>query len=640
MGIAGGVVEGAGGLEAGPGREGLRLAEVIGRLPVVVPLRHPEDEDRLLLAREPRLHLDPTGELVDVRHDPHEIGLLPDRPTPFDAEVGDAGRHHGEVAGNVDHVHHPGCRLLGEPEGHPARVALRLAGADVVHLREEVAAGGNRHRRAGRGHRRPHPGNVSADERRPRLAVVPRGRDAEADAVHVPESAPLVVGMTEAIPSAELRHRLLHLPPGEVAQERVVHDATVAGEELERAEVQVLVAIQPEDEVAVEIPAVGADLRRLLEVEHDVGGAEILLERRVVGERRERGGVGGIALRLAGLHPGLEHRDLTVRRPLRRRVLQVAHDLRRRHAPGLDLLDAQLDPVDGVVVAEQRKRPGLAGSVAQLAVGVEERQHVAVEGRGAGGGRSGRIRSLRPVERTAGGLGSRHTDGAAGEQVLDGVCEFRLGVARRHHAADLVAVVDPAGVADPPLAVDEHRLGRGGGPESPGQFESRVEMDREPDAVGGAVAVDLRGIVALADHADEADAPAGEVGGQRLEHRSVGLGERAGGMEEGEADGLAVAEQVVEGVRHPVEPRHGETLRRRHALWADRRVGGESRDAHEQTDEDAGQGPPQRAIDAGGSRHPVHARGERGFQRIRSAGRAPAGPEATLPGCSGSPGKC
>ena len=70
-------------------------------------------------------------------------------------------------------------------------------------------------------------------------------------------------------------------------------------------------------------------------------------------------------------------------------------------------------------------------------------------------------------------------------------------------------------------------------------------MDRERDAVFPAVCLDFRGFVVFADHAHEADARAAEIGSQRTEHGGIVLSERAGGMEEGKADGPALGTDEI-----------------------------------------------------------------------------------------------
>ena len=115
--------------------------------------------------------------------------------------------------------------------------------------------------------------------------------------------------------------------------------------------------------------------------EDDVRGPEILLEDRGVGQRRELRRVGGVALRLAGRHPLPQHGDFDGSRRLLPREIKVAVDLRRRHPSGGDLLEAEFDPLDGIVVAEQAEGAGLAWTVALLALGMQEGEDVLEEGR-------------------------------------------------------------------------------------------------------------------------------------------------------------------------------------------------------------------------------------------------------------------
>ena len=126
----------------------------------------------------------------------------------------------------------------------------------------------------------------------------------------------------------------------------------------------------------------GAKLRRLGLLENDVGGAEILLEGGVIGQRLQRRRVGGISLWLARCHPGLQHGNLSRCRRLRAGEIEVAFDLRRRHPAGLDLLEPDVDPVDRVVIGKEAERASLSRTVALLTVAMEKRQDVVIVGHG------------------------------------------------------------------------------------------------------------------------------------------------------------------------------------------------------------------------------------------------------------------
>ena len=194
---------------------------------------------------------------------------------------------------------------------------------------------------------------------------------------------------------------------------------------------------------------------------------------------------------------------------------------------------------------------------------MQERQHVALERDPCRTGDGGRRRPVRPIERTADGPRPRLTDLAAGDEIEDSRPEFGLRIARRHHAPDLVAVVDPAGVADRPVTIDEDHLRRDRRPEGFGDREVVVEADREPDPELPPVGLDLAGIVAFTDHAHEADALGGEFPGKAAEHRTVLASQRAGGMEKREAHGPAVgAERFGERNGGPGERLKPQVLRR------------------------------------------------------------------------------
>ena len=89
--------------------------------------------------------------------------------------------------------------------------------------------------------------------------------------------------MAEAVAAAMLPHGLLGRLPRQVANQRVVHDLAVAGQELDRADPQILVAIERKHDVAVDIVAVRSQLGELRLFDDDVGGPEVLLEDRGVG---------------------------------------------------------------------------------------------------------------------------------------------------------------------------------------------------------------------------------------------------------------------------------------------------------------------------------------------------------------------
>ena len=63
-----------------------------------------------------------------------------------------------------------------------------------------------------------------------------------------------------------------------MADQRVVHELTIAWEKLDRAGPEIFGAAQRKHDVAVDVVAVGAELRRLGLLEDDVGGPEILLK--------------------------------------------------------------------------------------------------------------------------------------------------------------------------------------------------------------------------------------------------------------------------------------------------------------------------------------------------------------------------
>ena len=233
---------------------------------------------------------------------------------------------------------------------------------------------------------------------------------------------------------------------------------------------------------------------------------------------------------------------------------------------------------------------------------MEKREDIPAERRrGWGNGRCGH-RPFRPVEWAAGSLRPRFADLATGDEIPDRAREFGLGIAGRHHTADLVAVVDPAFIADLPVAVHEDHLGRDGRIEGLGQREIGVEMDRKRDAELRAVGLDLRGVVGIADDAYEANAVLGESGCEFVEHRTIFLRHRAGRMEKREADSPPVAEKFVEPVRRSVETRDFQLLLRHDyepRLRSARRVRGTHRYARERPTRNCQHREPAEATTAG-----------------------------------------
>ena len=120
-----------------------------------------------------------------------------------------------------------------------------------------------------------------------------------------------------------------------------------------------------------------------------------------------------------------------------------------------------------------------------------------------------------------------------------------MGIAGRHHAANLVAVVDPTRVANAAIAVDEHHLGRDRRVEGLRQAEVGVGVDGKRDAVCLAVVFDVGGVIALADHAHEANALVGILSRKCTQHGAVFLRERAGGMEKRKTDRLALGAKQI-----------------------------------------------------------------------------------------------
>lgn len=92
---------------------------------------------------------------------------------------------------------------------------------------------------------------------------------------------------------------------------------------------------------------------------------------------------------------------------------------------GLDLLDPQLHPIDGIVVGGEREGADLSRAMAPLALGMEKGQHVFGIAHCMLGAARG-ARHLRPIEWTANGFGDRPRHLTASEHVDDRIFEVRL----------------------------------------------------------------------------------------------------------------------------------------------------------------------------------------------------------------------
>ena len=165
-----------------------------------------------------------------------------------------------------------------------------------------------------------------------------------------------------------------------------------------------------------------------------------------------------------------------------------------------------------------------------------------------------RGRHLRPIERAADRFGDGEGHLAAGKEIDDRVFEIGLRDARRFLAPHLVAIVDSTLIPRAAALINEHHLGRDRGIEGLGQPEVAVGGKRKVDRILVAIAGDFLNLIELADHPHKADPLRIKLVGQFGEHGPIPLGQRAGGMEEREADGLPIAAEQV-GERHslPVE---------------------------------------------------------------------------------------
>ena len=157
-----------------------------------------------------------------------------------------------------------------------------------------------------------------------------------------------------------------------------MHHLGVAGAELERDHHLVLDEAGGNDEIAVDVLAVGRHREGLGHPQHQVRLTEAPLGVRT---ERDRHGVVGIAQPGAVLGPGCEERDLVVAEAARiAERAEVGHRPPRRHEPLAGHEGDHAVPAFRVVVAFERKRGDAAISVTFDAVGFEQRRDVAVVG--------------------------------------------------------------------------------------------------------------------------------------------------------------------------------------------------------------------------------------------------------------------
>jgi hypothetical protein len=371
----------------------------------------------------------------------------------------------------------------------------------------------------------------------------------------------------------------------------VVHDLWIGRQHLHGVDPQVL----GHDAIGVEVAevdgALGGDLDRVLELEHEVGFAD----RPALAERARHRRLGWIALGSAGLDPRQQGRTLVLGespvvapRPAVRSREPGRHDALLDHEADHRLAAADL----GITL--ERERRGAAGAMALDAALLEDARDLAVVGRGVDRRRARLGLDPEQASRRA-RRGER--DALPGERLLERVAQEAL---LRFLAAETApdAVVDRAAVDERARRVDDEHLGRGARAEDPAERLLGI-VDRETvEAVLDDVGAELFGRVLRAlvqeQERDAADA--------ELVFDARELGRRPPGH--GAAD-----------VAHGDHPRRA-------------RVRQASRASVDRGEGEVG----QHAADAGGTGLELldalaHGRGQRGVDRRGNAFRLAAGRE-------------
>ena len=280
-----------------------------------------------------------------------------DEPARLDLDVVVAGRQPEIVVRRVVPVQGLLDRLAREVEADARPVTGGLARGVVVDLQDDVGLGG----------------------------------DADTDAVG--EAMGIAAGRPEAQfigldhgPAdrgiARTRGGLVELPrpAGRVdVGDEVVDDAAIPRGVVDRLEEGVLRQVGRQDEAAVDVRAPGGYGEGLVDLEDQVGRAELP----ALGELGRGRQVLGIAERGAAVGPGGEDGELGRRERLV--VLELRPHapgrLPRRHRPILGHRDDVLGPLPRLLVGLEGERPHLVASVAVLALRLEDRGHVLGEGR-------------------------------------------------------------------------------------------------------------------------------------------------------------------------------------------------------------------------------------------------------------------
>ncbi len=224
-------------------------------------------------------------------------------------------------------------------------------------LEDDVGAAGNHPADALRGEPGRHPGGPTAES---------RVRKLEADLADPSHEAGPGIGLV-ATPRVAGRVQM---------DAAVVHDATVAGPELEARDGHVVIQGERQGETPVDILSIGREVERLGHRQDEVG----LTESPTIGEPRRARQIGRIALDAAGLGPTRE--DLLLQDGEPGGVEENASarmSLPRGHLAGRGHLPDEVGPLGRIPVSQQGERTHLTGAVALGTVLPEDRRDVFVE---------------------------------------------------------------------------------------------------------------------------------------------------------------------------------------------------------------------------------------------------------------------
>ena len=250
--------------------------------------------------------------------------------------------------------------IFGELQTDLRSVGRRLAVGRVVHLQLDHAAGLEPNRRPGPEDLRIRPGRVSRQNAARCLVLALRPRAC---------ALPRLFRHHHLLPVGTQHGCALHVGLGPIERQRVVHDLSVAGSQLDRLNPLRLGEVGRDVEVLVLDHPVGRDLVLLFHFEHHVR----LPDGPALGIDRSRRQILGIAPLRTGVRP-LDQDLLLV---VAQAALVEERALRRRGVPGrhvtfADFVTNVLGMRPDVVIRQERHRRDLARTMAGRAVAKED----------------------------------------------------------------------------------------------------------------------------------------------------------------------------------------------------------------------------------------------------------------------------